>query len=317
MLILTKEKFARCLKIVGGSVLLIVLALYMDGRLTGESIGRLYDAARDTLRVPFASHRLDVLPQTEKLECYEVLINDTPFRFTRSWSRLGHRQVIEEYSRRAEGQTYLAKNVLEHVRRNPVVAKELDRIANGAADFILNHKGYTRIFAEAFSMLGYVDGAKRNLGVLAFDNPLSGGSDYFISESSEMMPALRPIAGGDAPGRDIDGIPRLPHSKRLFSFERTDAWKGYLGVYDCAGGVAEAVSFLRREMPRYGWVQDEEFETAVQRTSGVEILAFVRGGGSVRGLRGAERVLMYVQPGRQFGRTFLMVLWNAKAVVED
>lgn len=71
--------------------------------------------------------------------------------------------------------------------------------------------------------------------------------EEFISTEAE-----KGVTSGDAAGKDLDFVPRYPHSIRLFSVERNFAKKMIL-VYSTTDSVDNVVSFYRKNMGSFGW----------------------------------------------------------------
>jgi hypothetical protein len=75
---------------------------------------------------------------------------------------------------------------------------------------------------------------------------------------------LVPGARTDAPGSDIDGVPRFPGTVRVLSAAE-QGMPQQMAVYDGTGSPATAELFYRSRMRQGGWSEDTTFATIAQK----------------------------------------------------
>ena len=89
-----------------------------------------------------------------------------------------------------------------------------------------------------------------------------GGGTRFLTiwtdERFNLNQLIAPARGADAPGFDIDRIPRYPGTTRSVSMEEVGLPQR-LVVYEGGGSPSTAQMFYRARMKSYGWVEEKNF----------------------------------------------------------
>ena len=66
---------------------------------------------------------------------------------------------------------------------------------------------------------------------------------------------------GDAPGNDIDSVPRYPGNRRIVSIEQENSLtKDSVVIYEGGGSLAANILFYQGRMKQFGWRKDKGFE---------------------------------------------------------
>ncbi len=104
-----------------------------------------------------------------------------------------------------------------------------------------------------------------------------GGSATFLLtmwvDSSFSLRALLPRAGADAPGSDLDAVPRPPGSRRFLSVREAHRPSGIVSYEVPTALPAQLESFYRSQLPRYGWRIIERHPAESVQVDGVHLIS--------------------------------------------
>jgi hypothetical protein len=133
----------------------------------------------------------------------------------------------------------------------------------GLAALDMGDVGSVRAVAERLLHAGSGDLAQvGTLRYLYYERAADGGTRFLTVWSDERfeLAQLLPGPDGDAPGRDIAGVPRYPGTARVLCADERGA-AGQLAMYVGGGGGPElAEAFYRARMQTLGWRLDPRFE---------------------------------------------------------
>lgn len=110
----------------------------------------------------------------------------------------------------------------------------------------------------------------------------NGGTRFLTIWTEEKFNLNQLIAANDrsdAPGRDLDGVPRYPGTRRILSGAEAGMPQG-LAVYEGAGSAETAMMFYRARMKTLGWGEEPNF-TGAAAEKGKQALHFARQGHEV------------------------------------
>jgi hypothetical protein len=193
------------------------------------------------------------------------------------WAAAGHTSHPPALVRRWYADRYAGKGSaldlltqeLQRQRLIPPGATTLSQVSfgderqGGLAALDLGDVGSLRALAER--LLHAQGGDVAQVGALRYlyyERAADGGTRFLTVWSDEHfeLAKLLPGADGDAPGRDLDQVPRYPGSARILAADERGA-AGQLAVYASEGGSPElAEAFYRARMPALGWRLDPRFE---------------------------------------------------------
>lgn len=139
-----------------------------------------------------------------------------------------------------------------------------------------------RVAAGGYAMVGAVDEG-RTLGLVAFDDPKSGGSVYFVGRAPIRESGWR---HGDVEGEEVPGIPRPLRSQRVLCLDGLGGISSRLLVYRGWGTIADTVDRFTEQMPQAGWTRNEHVERIIQKRLPGVFLSF---------LKGTERAMIYIE----------------------
>jgi hypothetical protein len=99
-----------------------------------------------------------------------------------------------------------------------------------------------------------------HLRYLYFEKLASGGTRYLTIWTDDQFDLTKFLPSGseDAPGRDIDGVPRYPGSVRVLSADERGR-PGQMAVYNGTGSPQTAEMFYDARMATLGWHADPSF----------------------------------------------------------
>jgi hypothetical protein len=212
-----------------------------------------------------------VEPVSESLfvRSYPMIFNGLKAEFAHYSSRLPADEVIKEYRQGGTG---------EAERR--LAAPMLSSTGTGC------------------SVLSYGTKDGTVIGIVAFDNADSGGSDYFVG--SMPMTEHRETSG-DCPGREPPGVPKPPRSTRTLCIENLGGLSSVLAVYDAWGRPSELAEDIRRGMAESRWKERTESSTTLtENYAGHALLSFSRG---------REQCVVAVDQEPKTGKIGIVVFW--------
>lgn len=92
--------------------------------------------------------------------------------------------------------------------------------------------------------------------VLASVALTAGGCSFAANNAADLSRALLEgaLTGSEAPGRDLDGAPKPPGSRRIFYRESGEGKaRVYSVAYLCEGRSVDGVRFMKEGMKKRGW----------------------------------------------------------------
>ncbi|HUT36472.1 MAG TPA: hypothetical protein VNE39_23495 [Planctomycetota bacterium] len=150
------------------------------------------------------------------------------------------------------------------------------------------------VAARSYAAAGAVDSEGCTVGIVAYEDPKTGGSVYFVGRSKPGDP--KGWRHGDVPGDEVPGIPRPPQARRVFCVDGLGGIPSRLLVYEGAGSLDDAAQVFADEMPKAGWTRNSDAENVVQTQLPGKFLSF---------LQGTRRAMVYIErdPGTSKVRT--------------
>jgi hypothetical protein len=142
---------------------------------------------------------------------------------------------------------------------------------------------YARVKGRGYAMIAWRDAEGRHVGVTAFLNPHTQGSNYFISRSEGPAGSVpKRSRDGDVPGRDIDGVVRPPASTREFCIDKPGAHPSYMALYESSLPASTVAEYYRSRMPAMRWEQPVGAAEVLSEHADGHLLSFRRGRESCR-----------------------------------
>jgi len=157
-----------------------------------------------------------------------------------------------------------------------------------------------RVVSRGYSAATAVDSEGRVVGIVAFDDPKTGGSTYFVGRSEGKPKGWR---AGDVPGKEVPGIPRPLRSRRVFCIDGIGGMPSRLLVYEGSGAISDTVDLFANEMPEAGWQRNADVERVVQKHLDGRFLSF---------LKGTERAMIYIEREPATGKVRTAVAYSDK-----
>jgi len=175
-----------------------------------------------------------------------------------------------------------------------VVDQFEERYGKPTAQATPNCGTMVHVATQRYAAAGAVDKDGCSLAIVAFEEPKTGGSVYFVGRSRP-----RDLSGwrhGDVPGEEVPGIPRPPRARRVFCVDGLGGIPSRLLVYEGWGALDDAVEVFAAEMPKAGWQRNSDAEKIIQKHLEGRFLTFVKG---------TRRAMIYVErdPGTNSVRT--------------
>jgi hypothetical protein len=158
-----------------------------------------------------------------------------------------------------------------------------------------------RVAAGAYAAAGAIDPEGRTLGIVAFEEPKTGGSTYFVGRSRSPRAGWR---HGDAPGEEVAGIPRPLRSRRIFCIDGLGGIPSRLLVYEGSGAISDTAALFATEMPKAGWERNRDVERAIQQRLEGRFLSF---------LNGTQRAMIYIERDPGTGTVRTAVAYSVKS----
>jgi hypothetical protein len=139
-------------------------------------------------------------------------------------------------------------------------------------------KFFARFQGRGYAMMGWRDDEGRMVGVTAFLNPNSLGSDYFISRSEGPVGEVpERAADGDVPGGDIPGVVRPPSSSREFIIDKPGPKRSMMALYESSASAAMVQEWFRSKMAALRWEQPVGSAEVLSEHADGALLTFRRG----------------------------------------
>lgn len=212
------------------------------------------------------------------LRSYSVLFNGLDTTFAHYASRLPARDVIEAYARTSQSEA----NATPH----PQVPM-LGSTASGC------------------SVLSYGTEDGSTIGIVAFDNPASGGCDYLVGSMPPTGSESAANPSGDCPGREPPGVPKPPRSVRTLCIENLGGVPSTMLMYDAWGAPGELVDDLGAAMAELGWERRIGSSRILTRNyEGEALLSFSRG---------REQCIVGVDREPKTGKMIILMFWAERA----
>jgi len=209
----------------------------------------------------------DPLPGSTLLRSHECTFNGDKATFAQYRSNASARAVIEQFE---------------------------ERYGKPTADAPPTRGTMMHVAARSYAAAGAVDADGYTVGIVAHENPKSGGCDYFVGRSRPADP--KGWRNGDVPGDELPGIPRPPNARRVFCIDGLGGITSRLLVYEGWGTMDDAAQVFADQMPKAGWTRNSDAENVIQRQLPGKFLSF---------LNGTRRTMVYIErdPGTNKLRT--------------
>ena len=113
--------------------------------------------------------------------------------------------------------------------------------------------------------------------VIAFREPNTNNKKILNiwTDQSFNLNNLRPDSSGDMPGKDIQGVPRYPGSRRNLTMEQENMKTlDSVVVYEGDGSVVSNILFYHSRMEAAGWKTDPTFEQAMKAQESENLLFY-------------------------------------------
>ena len=258
-----------------GSRLLLILGiaaavLFLGQRHGGARLGHSRPVWTGRTRVQ-ADVGFEPLPGSKLLRSYDVTFNGEPARFAQFRSRLSARDAVEQFDARY-------RTADQKPTEGPMV----------------------KIASRAYCVSGAIDEKGELIGIVAFEDPKSGGCNYFIGRGGAQRKGWR---HGDVPGEEVPGIPRPPRSQRVFCIDGLGGIPSRLLVYDGFGAVSDIVDRFATEMPKGGWTRNVDAERVLAKNLRGAILSFIKG---------TKRAMVYIEREDDTGKVRTAVAYTIK-----
>lgn len=258
-----RSSLRRAGLIVAVSALIITVAV-VQGRAIMQRRGNA------GYNVPSGGAPVEPVSGSRFIRSYPMVFNGLDAQFAHYSSRLPAEEVIRQYR-----QDHAAE--AEKRSATPMLS------ADGSGCSILSY--------------GTKEGAV--VGIVAFDNSESGGSDYFVGS----MPLATPPAAtsGDCPGREPPGVPKPPRSTRTLCIENLGGLSSVLAIYDAWGRPSELAEDIQSAMAESRWkVRAGSSTILTENYAGHALLSFSRG---------REQCIVAVDQESKTGKIVIVVFW--------
>ncbi len=152
---------------------------------------------------------------------------------------------------------------------------------------------------EDAATFAYVNRHKQTVGVVAYDNPDSGGCEYFIG-AMPARPETRPVEG-DCPGREPPNVPRPGRSTRQLCIENLGGVPSVMNFYEAWGAPGALADDFRADMTERGWTERAASSRLLtSHFAGHALLSFSRE---------HEQCLVAVDQDPKTGKMMVFVFW--------
>ena len=235
----------------------------------------------ESFRIQVGSAILPPIAGAKFLRAYDVLFNGLRTRFGHYRSNLPAKDVVREYA-----------DLLHRATQSAGTAPEPELTPAAGTPALAN-------LGEGRSALSYVTREGTTIGVVAFDNPDAGGSEYFVGSLAARATPRKP--GEDCPGREPPGVPKPSRSTRTLCIENIGGAPSVLSFYAGWGSPSGMVDDLTRGMTANRWTaRAESSRILTENYDGFALLSFVRG---------HEQCVIGVDQEPKTGRIIITLLW--------
>ncbi len=182
-----------------------------------------------------------------------------------------------------------------------VIAQFEDRFGKLAAPSSPRQGTMMRMASRACAAAGAIDSDGSTIGIVAYGDPKTGGSTYFVGRSRPSD--SKGWQNGDAPGAEVPGIPRPPNARRVFCIEGLGGITSRLLVYEGWGSLEAASDVFAAEMPKDGWTRNQDAENVIQKRLEGKFLSF---------LKGTSRAMVYIERDKTTNKVRTAVAYSVK-----
>jgi hypothetical protein len=181
-------------------------------------------------------------------------------------------EVRRWYAERYAGKGTLTDVITEELKRGTVLPPSVtglsqaefgdDSIGGMAALDLGNGLSLKQLKPMVLKLAEGKIGEVGHLRYLYFERTASGGTRYLTVWTDDQFDLTKFLPSGseDAPGSDIDGVPRPPGSVRVLSADERGRL-AQMAVYNGQGSVETASMFYNARMQTLGWAPDPRFAT--------------------------------------------------------
>jgi hypothetical protein len=156
---------------------------------------------------------------------------------------------------------------------------------------------------ESCSTFCYVNREGRTIGVVAYDNPDSGGCEYFVG-AMPAVAAAQPVEG-DCPGREPPDVPKPGRSTRQLCLENLGGVPSVMNFYEAWGRPSSIIDDFRSGMIENGWTERAASSRLLSKNfSGSALLSFSSG---------HRQCLVAVDQAPKTGKIIVFVFWSERA----
>ncbi|MBM4038575.1 MAG: hypothetical protein FJ290_08685 [Planctomycetes bacterium] len=188
-----------------------------------------------------------------------------------------------------------------NVSARTVIEQFEERYGKPTADAPPTRGTMMQVAARTYAAAGALDSEGYTVGVVAYDDPKTGGCAYFVGRSKPADP--QGWRHGDVPGEEVPGIPRPPQARRVFCVDGLGGIPSRLLVYEGAGSLDEVATVFADDMPKAGWTRNRDAENIVQRHMAGKFLSFVQG---------TRRAMVYVERDQGTNKVRTAVAYTVK-----
>ncbi len=267
-------------------------------------------------RVRSGSAIIEPVAGSTFIRSYPVTFNGLKTTFAHYSSRLTAQDLVKQYASkiqngaRARVRTSAPAPESETARElgsaseddyESAEPRELAETADNTTPPTRPHTGAPMLssFGHGCSVLSYVTEDGTAIGIIAYDNAQSGGSDYFVGAMP--APAPRRQDGGDCPGREPPGMTKPAFATRTLCIENLGGVDSILTFYDAWGPPGDLVKDLSQSMAQNGWKErTDSSHVLTQNYEGHALISFARG---------HEQCLVAVDQEPKTGKIVMMVFW--------
>jgi len=156
-----------------------------------------------------------------------------------------------------------------------------------------------RVVGPSYSVAGARESDGTVVGIVAFSDPKTGGSTYFVGRGASPAKGWRE---GDVPGEDVSGVRPL-RSRRVLCVDGLGGIPSRLLLYEGWGAISDTVEHFASEMPKAGWTRNADVESVIQKQLPGSFLSF---------LRGTRRTMVYIEREESSGKVRTAVVFSVK-----
>lgn len=134
---------------------------------------------------------------------------------------------------------------------------------------------------QDFLETGLIEKLGKAKMIVAFRPKKASGTTFITfwpGEGFNINRLMPPAEGADAPGRDLDDVPRCPGLRRTATVEeRASFASGYVGVFESNQPITGLTEFYQTALPRRGWERQALPQNRAIQEEGVDTLFFAKG----------------------------------------